>query len=38
MKVDASYKYIFEVLGDRLSLDVTTVEEMILDGPSVSLI
>ncbi|KYO43430.1 hypothetical protein Y1Q_0013495 [Alligator mississippiensis] len=36
MKVDASYKYIFEVLGDRLSLDVTTVEEMILDGPSLA--
>ncbi|XP_019382247.1 PREDICTED: dynein heavy chain 8, axonemal [Gavialis gangeticus] len=36
MKVDASYKYIFEVLGDRLCLDVTTVEEMILDGPSLA--
>ncbi|XP_074845897.1 dynein axonemal heavy chain 8 [Carettochelys insculpta] len=34
MKIDASYRYIFEVLGDKLGLDPTTVEEMILDGPS----
>ncbi|NXC67641.1 DYH8 protein, partial [Anhinga anhinga] len=33
-KVDASYKYIFEVLSIRLGLDLTTVEEMILDAPS----
>ncbi|NXF53111.1 DYH8 protein, partial [Oceanites oceanicus] len=33
-KVDASYKYIFEVLSVRLGLDLTTVEEMILDAPS----
>ncbi|XP_074720939.1 dynein axonemal heavy chain 8 [Strix uralensis] len=34
MKVDASYNYIFEVLSVRLGLDLTTVEEMILDAPS----
>ncbi|KAK1192580.1 DYH8 protein, partial [Pygoscelis papua] len=33
-KVDASYKYVFEVLSIRLDLDLTTVEEMILDAPS----
>uniref|UniRef100_A0A663EUR1 Dynein axonemal heavy chain 8 n=1 Tax=Aquila chrysaetos chrysaetos TaxID=223781 RepID=A0A663EUR1_AQUCH len=33
-KVDASYKYIFEVLSVRLGLDLTAVEEMILDAPS----
>ncbi|XP_057271369.1 dynein axonemal heavy chain 8 isoform X1 [Pezoporus wallicus] len=33
-KVDASYKYIFEVLSIRLGLDLETVEEMILDAPS----
>uniref|UniRef100_A0A8B9E3F0 Dynein axonemal heavy chain 8 n=1 Tax=Anser cygnoides TaxID=8845 RepID=A0A8B9E3F0_ANSCY len=33
-KIDASYKYVFEVLSVRLGLDVTTVEEMILDSPS----
>uniref|UniRef100_A0A8C0EXI2 Dynein axonemal heavy chain 8 n=1 Tax=Bubo bubo TaxID=30461 RepID=A0A8C0EXI2_BUBBB len=33
-KVDASYNYIFEVLSVRLGLDLTTVEEMILDAPS----
>ncbi|CAM2111333.1 unnamed protein product [Caretta caretta] len=34
MKIGASYRYIFEVLGDKLGLDATTVEDMILDGPS----
>ncbi|XP_034620518.1 dynein heavy chain 8, axonemal [Trachemys scripta elegans] len=34
MKIGASYRYIFEVLGDKLGLDTTTVEDMILDGPS----
>ncbi|XP_039384950.1 dynein heavy chain 8, axonemal isoform X5 [Mauremys reevesii] len=34
MKIGASFRYIFEVLGDKLGLDVTTVEDMILDGPS----
>ncbi|OXB65796.1 hypothetical protein ASZ78_008863, partial [Callipepla squamata] len=33
-KIDASYKYIFEVLSVTLGLDLTTVEEMILDVPS----
>uniref|UniRef100_A0A8C4Y3D3 Dynein axonemal heavy chain 8 n=1 Tax=Gopherus evgoodei TaxID=1825980 RepID=A0A8C4Y3D3_9SAUR len=34
MKIGASFRYIFEVLGDKLGLDATTVEDMILDGPS----
>ncbi|NWR45019.1 DYH8 protein, partial [Regulus satrapa] len=33
-KVNASYKYIFEVLSARIGLDLPTVEEMILDIPS----
>ncbi|RLW06918.1 hypothetical protein DV515_00004295, partial [Chloebia gouldiae] len=33
-KVNASYKYIFEVLSARVGLDLPTVEEMILDVPS----
>ncbi|NXY56258.1 DYH8 protein, partial [Callaeas wilsoni] len=33
-KVNASYKYIFEVLGARVGLDLPTVEEMMLDVPS----
>ncbi|OXB76615.1 UNVERIFIED_CONTAM: hypothetical protein H355_014506 [Colinus virginianus] len=33
-KIDASYKYIFEVLSVTLGLDLTTVEEIILDVPS----
>ncbi|GAB0187254.1 dynein heavy chain 8, axonemal [Grus japonensis] len=33
-KIDALYKYIFEVLSVKLGLDLTTVEEMILDAPS----
>uniref|UniRef100_A0A8D2M816 AAA+ ATPase domain-containing protein n=1 Tax=Zonotrichia albicollis TaxID=44394 RepID=A0A8D2M816_ZONAL len=32
-----TYKYIFEVLSARIGLDLATVEEMILDIPSVSL-
>ncbi|XP_028623753.1 dynein heavy chain 8, axonemal [Grammomys surdaster] len=34
MKIDPSYKYIFEVLGEKLGLDMVTVEELILDCPS----
>ena len=37
MKMDPSYKYIFEVLSEKLGLDIATVEELILDCPSVSL-
>ncbi|NXO33744.1 DYH8 protein, partial [Locustella ochotensis] len=33
-KVNASYKYIFEVLSAIAGLDLTTVEEMILDVPT----
>ncbi|KFV66664.1 Dynein heavy chain 8, axonemal, partial [Dryobates pubescens] len=33
-KIDALYKYIFEILSVRLGLDLPTVEEMILDAPS----
>uniref|UniRef100_A0A8C9NK88 Dynein axonemal heavy chain 8 n=1 Tax=Serinus canaria TaxID=9135 RepID=A0A8C9NK88_SERCA len=33
-KVNALYKYIFEVLSARVGLDIATVEEMILDVPS----
>ncbi|XP_074204733.1 dynein axonemal heavy chain 8 isoform X2 [Camelus bactrianus] len=34
MKIDPSYKYIFEILSVTLGLDLTTVEELILDCPS----
>ncbi|XP_069464857.1 dynein axonemal heavy chain 8 [Ambystoma mexicanum] len=34
MKIDPLYKYIFEILSDKLGLDIATVEEMILDVPS----
>ncbi|KAB1261668.1 Dynein heavy chain 8; axonemal, partial [Camelus dromedarius] len=34
MKIDPSYKYIFEILSETLGLDLTTVEELILDCPS----
>ncbi|KAH0622614.1 hypothetical protein JD844_025060 [Phrynosoma platyrhinos] len=34
MKVNAAYKYIFEILSDKLGLDIVTVEELILDGPT----
>eukprot|EP00069_Balaena_mysticetus_P008012 bmy_19525T0 len=34
MKIDPSYKYIFEILSEKLGLDITTVEELILDCPS----
>ncbi|OWK13133.1 hypothetical protein Celaphus_00014275 [Cervus elaphus hippelaphus] len=37
MKIDPSYKYIFEILSEKLGLDIVTVEELILDCPSVSL-
>ncbi|XP_078503479.1 dynein axonemal heavy chain 8 isoform X2 [Lissotriton helveticus] len=33
-KIDDLYKYIFEILADRLGLEVAAVEEMILDSPS----
>ncbi|NWW66587.1 DYH8 protein, partial [Ifrita kowaldi] len=33
-KVNASYKYIFEVLGAGVGLDLPTVEELMLDVPS----
>ncbi|XP_017940484.1 dynein heavy chain 8, axonemal [Manacus vitellinus] len=33
-QVNASYKYIFEVLSASIGLDLATVEEMILDAPS----
>ncbi|NXR45576.1 DYH8 protein, partial [Hippolais icterina] len=33
-KLNATYKYMFEVLGAIAGLDVTTVEEMILDVPT----
>uniref|UniRef100_M0R8N2 Dynein, axonemal, heavy chain 8 n=1 Tax=Rattus norvegicus TaxID=10116 RepID=M0R8N2_RAT len=34
MKIDPSYKYIFEILGEKLGLDLVSVEELILDCPS----
>ncbi|XP_064453637.1 dynein axonemal heavy chain 8 [Mirounga angustirostris] len=34
MKIDPSYKYIFEILAEKLGLDLVTVEELILDCPS----
>ncbi|XP_077760288.1 dynein axonemal heavy chain 8 isoform X1 [Canis aureus] len=34
MKIDPSYKYIFEILAEKLGLDVVSVEELILDCPS----
>ncbi|ETE64448.1 Dynein heavy chain 8, axonemal, partial [Ophiophagus hannah] len=34
MKVNSAYKYIFEILSDKLGLDIGTVEELILDGPT----
>nr|AAK60623.1 axonemal dynein heavy chain 8 long form [Mus musculus] len=34
MKIGPSHKYIFEVLGEKLGLDLVTVEELILDCPS----
>ncbi|NXE58453.1 DYH8 protein, partial [Calcarius ornatus] len=33
-RINATYKYIFEVLSARVGLDLATVEEMILDVPS----
>ncbi|KAK2535705.1 hypothetical protein Q9233_003631 [Columba guinea] len=33
-KINASYKYIFELISITLGLDLNTVEEMILDAPS----
>uniref|UniRef100_A0A2K6F192 Dynein axonemal heavy chain 8 n=1 Tax=Propithecus coquereli TaxID=379532 RepID=A0A2K6F192_PROCO len=35
MKIDPSYKYIFEILAKKLGLDIVTVEDLILDCPSV---
>uniref|UniRef100_F7EDE6 Dynein axonemal heavy chain 8 n=1 Tax=Monodelphis domestica TaxID=13616 RepID=F7EDE6_MONDO len=34
MKIDATCKHIFEVLSEKLGLDITTIEEMVLDSPS----
>ncbi|VFV17973.1 dynein heavy chain axonemal [Lynx pardinus] len=34
MKIDPSYKYIFEILAEKLGLDLVTIEELILDCPS----
>ncbi|XP_051710736.2 dynein axonemal heavy chain 8 isoform X1 [Oryctolagus cuniculus] len=34
MKIDSSYKYIFEIISEKLGLDMATVEELILDCPS----
>ncbi|KAG8512009.1 Dynein heavy chain 8, axonemal, partial [Galemys pyrenaicus] len=34
MKIDPSFKYIFEILSEKLGLDIATVEELILDCPS----
>lgn len=37
MKIDPTYKYIFEILSEKLGLDLAAIEELILDCPSVSL-
>ncbi|XP_008061815.1 dynein heavy chain 8, axonemal-like [Carlito syrichta] len=34
MKIDPSYKYVFEIIAQTLGLDIVTVEELILDSPS----
>ncbi|ELW66090.1 Dynein heavy chain 8, axonemal [Tupaia chinensis] len=34
LKIDPLYKYMFEILAEKLGLDVVTVEELILDCPS----
>nr|XP_023422402.1 LOW QUALITY PROTEIN: dynein heavy chain 8, axonemal [Cavia porcellus] len=34
MKIDPACKYIFEILAEKLGLDLPTVEELILDCPS----
>ncbi|KAF5929679.1 hypothetical protein HPG69_002401, partial [Diceros bicornis minor] len=34
LKIDPLYKYIFEILSEKLGLDLVTVEELILDCPS----
>uniref|UniRef100_H0WXE9 Dynein axonemal heavy chain 8 n=1 Tax=Otolemur garnettii TaxID=30611 RepID=H0WXE9_OTOGA len=34
LKIDPSYKYIFEILSEKLGLDIGSVEELILDCPS----
>nr|KAF6461745.1 dynein axonemal heavy chain 8 [Molossus molossus] len=34
MKIDPSYKYVFEILSHSLGLEFVTVEELILDCPS----
>ncbi|GAB5571478.1 dynein axonemal heavy chain 8 isoform X1 [Prionailurus iriomotensis] len=36
-KIDPSYKYIFEILAEKLGLDLVTIEELILDCPSISM-
>ncbi|XP_077874653.1 dynein axonemal heavy chain 8-like [Ictidomys tridecemlineatus] len=35
-KIDPTYRYIFEILSAKLGLDLVTVEELILDCPSVT--
>ncbi|KAM5298595.1 dynein axonemal heavy chain 8-like [Ctenodactylus gundi] len=35
MQIEPSYKYIFEILAEKLGLDLVTVEELILDCPSI---
>ncbi|XP_028903091.1 dynein heavy chain 8, axonemal isoform X1 [Ornithorhynchus anatinus] len=34
MKIEAAYKHVFDILGEKLGVDSGTVEEMILDCPS----
>ncbi|KFO26999.1 Dynein heavy chain 8, axonemal [Fukomys damarensis] len=34
MKIDPAYKYIFEILAEKLGLDLPALEELILDCPS----
>uniref|UniRef100_G1KWX1 Dynein heavy chain tail domain-containing protein n=1 Tax=Anolis carolinensis TaxID=28377 RepID=G1KWX1_ANOCA len=34
MKINSAYKYIFEILSEKLGLDIVTIEELILDGPT----
>ncbi|XP_048203785.1 dynein axonemal heavy chain 8 isoform X1 [Perognathus longimembris pacificus] len=34
MNIDSAYKYIFEIISDKVGLDLVTVEELILDCPS----
>ncbi|MEJ1288061.1 hypothetical protein NN561_019090 [Cricetulus griseus] len=36
MRIDSLYKYIFEILAEKIGLDIPTVEELILDCPSMA--